>query len=110
MMPGESGDHDQVDLAINRVLQAEREAREAVARCRREALQSLEAAREQARRIRRRVDQRLILVQKRAEAGVERALSAGRSGGRRTDAAAFPSREQQQRLEAAIEALAAEMT
>jgi len=48
-----------IEGAINRVLQAEREAREAMRECDRQADQILREARERARRIRQRADERI---------------------------------------------------
>ena len=85
-----------VDLAINRVLAAEREAREAVEQCRAEAALILNAAEERARAVTSRTERRIKAVHRIADRAVERALSelrkepgdevvpeeAGRAGGR----------------------------
>jgi len=64
-----------VDRAINQVLEAEREARDAVALCRAEALKILAAAEEDARRTARRTECRITLVHRIADRAVDRALN-----------------------------------
>jgi hypothetical protein len=65
-----------VDAAISRVLQAEREAREAVVRCAREAEAIVEQARRQARQIARRSAHRAIRVQRWSASLLQRQLAA----------------------------------
>jgi hypothetical protein len=69
-----SGDSAPVDLAMNQVLAAERDAREAVAACRQEAQRILEAAEERVLRISRRAERRVKVAHRVADAAVDRAL------------------------------------
>jgi len=72
-----------VDESINRVLTAERVARDAVAECRRQALIILEDAREQARRIEMRAEGRISAVSALADFSIRRKRSPNRSTARR---------------------------
>lgn len=65
-----------VDEAMNRVLAAEREAREAVETCRGEAAAVLRRAEETAAAIGRRAERRVRAAHQIADAAVERALAA----------------------------------
>jgi len=56
---------DTVEQAMNRVLQAEREAEQAIADCEFEARQILQAAQQRAKRIADRTDERIALIQQR---------------------------------------------
>ena len=56
---------DTVEQAMNRVLQAEREAEQAIADCELEARQILQAAQQRVKRIADRTDERLALIQQR---------------------------------------------
>lgn len=67
-------ERDAVDRAINRVLQAEAEAREAVAQCRERAESILAQADTECREITRRAEARLQLTQRIADRGIARAL------------------------------------
>jgi vacuolar-type H+-ATPase subunit H len=69
------GTTDAVDDAINRVLMAEREAREAVEQCRGEAARILAAAEEAAREVSSRAEGRIQSVRGTADRAVERALA-----------------------------------
>jgi hypothetical protein len=75
-MPGlrEKKDSTSVDLAMNQVLAAEREARAAVEACREDARRILEDASSRSRRISRRADRRVQATQRIADAAVERAV------------------------------------
>jgi hypothetical protein len=68
-------EEDLVDRAVNRVLTAEREAEEAVARCRREAARITCAAEHEAQRLAERTEQRVKLAQRIADLAVERAVA-----------------------------------
>lgn len=63
------------DTAIERILEAEQEAREAVEACRRRADELVDQGLVGARRIADRADERIGLVHARADAGIERALA-----------------------------------
>jgi vacuolar-type H+-ATPase subunit H len=63
-----------VDQAINQVLVAERDAREAVERCRGEAAAIHAAAQERAREIGQRTERRVKAARRTADRAVERAL------------------------------------
>lgn len=65
-----------VDLAINRVLEAEREARDQVEQCRAQAARLLAAAEDRSRRIARRAEQRIHAAHRVADQGVAAALQA----------------------------------
>ena len=67
-------EQDSVDLAINRVLEAERGARDEVERCRRQAARILVDAEDQSRRIARRAEHRIRAAHRIADAGVEMVL------------------------------------
>jgi vacuolar-type H+-ATPase subunit H len=69
-----TGSSSSVDRAMNEVLSAEREARDAVERCRAEAVRILAAAEEGARRIAQRTEDRVKLAGRVADQAVERAL------------------------------------
>jgi len=56
---------DKVEQAMNRVLQAEREAEQAIADCEYEARHILQAAQQRAKRIADRTDERIALIQQR---------------------------------------------
>jgi len=68
------GDSDSVDRAMSQVLLAEREARDAVSRCRDEAAQILAAAEEDTRRIADRAEDRVKLAARLADRAVELTL------------------------------------
>jgi len=69
-----SVDSRSVDLAINRVLAAERDARAAVETCREDAERILDQAEAHSRRISRRSEQRVKAAHQIADARVERTL------------------------------------
>jgi F0F1-type ATP synthase membrane subunit b/b' len=68
------GEADQVDSAINRVLAAEAQAREAVEACRVRAAAILAEAEERAQQVAARADRSVRLAHRLADASVERAL------------------------------------
>ena len=69
-----SHESDSVDLAINQVLSAERDARAAVEVCQEEARRILAEAEEYGRRISQRTERRVKAAHRTADAAVERAL------------------------------------
>lgn len=99
-----------VESAIARVLAAEAAAREAIGSAMREADAALEAARSRARAIAERADRRISGVRE----GVERRIAARREAVREAAARlaheSGPTPEEIGRLEAAVRALAAELT
>jgi vacuolar-type H+-ATPase subunit H len=58
-----AGTSDTVEQAMNRVLQAEREAEQAIADCEKEARQILQTAQQRVKRIADRTDERITLIQ-----------------------------------------------
>jgi vacuolar-type H+-ATPase subunit H len=58
-----AGPSDTVEQAMNRVLQAEREAEQAIADCESEARQIVQAAQQRVKRIADRTDERITLIQ-----------------------------------------------
>ncbi|MGD8206639.1 MAG: hypothetical protein PVH47_01045 [Thiohalocapsa sp.] len=66
---------ESIDAAFNRVLAAEREAREAVERCQRQAAVRIDHAEQQAAGIAERAARRIRSVREIADRGVERALA-----------------------------------
>jgi len=64
-----------VDEAINRVLAAERTAREAVAGCRQQALDVLEDAREQSLRIEMRAEEKIRATSAISDASIDREIA-----------------------------------
>jgi hypothetical protein len=71
---GSGADAASVDAAIARVLQAERDAREDVARCARDAEVMIEQAHERARQVARRAAHRSVRVQRWSAATLQRQL------------------------------------
>ena len=98
-----------VDEAINRVLAAERVARDAVEQCRRQATLRLDEAQILAKRVAARNERRVRAVQRIADRSVSRALEAlvGDRGARPGEPE--PNAAQMVRLEAAIGVLLDEM-
>ena len=76
---GRTQDADSVDRAMNRVLLAEQEARDAVEQCRAEAARIIAEAEERARGFSQRAERRIKLAHRIADRAVERALQ-GLSG------------------------------
>lgn len=99
-----------VDAAISKVLAAEREARESVAGCRRQAEERLDVARQEARLISERCERRIQAVRQcHAQALAER-LSAFQEESNRLKKADVPTAEELARLRHAVAALAGEST
>jgi len=97
-----------VDQAINQVLAAERDAREAVERCRAEAEAILAAAEERVGRIGRSTERRVRAAHRTADRAVERALKEllGADVGEDDHAAAVAD---EARVDRAVETLADEI-
>ena len=70
-----SSDTPSVDEAINRVLAAERDARETLEQCRSEATRIIADSEERARRISSRAEKRIKAAHRIADGAVERALA-----------------------------------
>jgi hypothetical protein len=98
-----------VDAAIARVLQAERDAREAVQRCAREAEALLEQANERAREVARRAAERSVRVQQGSAAALQRRLDDLTAQQARLQHSALPA-DTPDRLRHAIAMLAAQLT
>jgi vacuolar-type H+-ATPase subunit H len=112
MPEGDGGsrvDGASVDAAIAQVLQAERDAREEVQRCAREAESLVEQAHERARQIARRAAHRSVRAQRWSASTLQQQLAALAEQQARIEQspaqAGAPGR-----LEAAVDALAAQLT
>jgi hypothetical protein len=112
-MPDEHGrshvDAAGVDAAIARVLQAERDAGEAVRRCARDAEALVEQAHELARAIARRAAERGVRVQHGAAAALQRRLAELTAQQARLRDASIPA-DAPARLRCAVRVLAAQLT
>jgi hypothetical protein len=98
-----------VDAAIAQVLQAERDAREDVQRCAREAEALLEQAHERARQIARRAAHRSVRVQRWSAARLQRRLDELAEQQAQLEQASVQAGTPRQ-LQRAVEALAAQLT
>ncbi len=101
---------DSVESAIDRVLAAERRARNAVDLCRAEARRAVNGARGRSSRILERADARIGRLQKRCESSVSRRLSELSAEAERIPEQAVVSDEMRRRLQGVIRRLAEEMT
>ena len=109
MATGEqAGYSDSVDQAMNQVLLAEREARDAVARCRSEAARILAAAEEDVRRIVERTEGRVSLASRIADRTVDLAVREPR-GPEAGPASPGPETDVQDLLERAVDGLVDEI-
>ena len=99
---------DSVDLVMNQVLAAEREARDAVVLCHAEAAQILAAAEEGARRIAHRTEHRIGLVHRVADQAVDRTLHQLRAGGPESGSA-LSEEDVSELLDRAVDALVDEL-
>jgi vacuolar-type H+-ATPase subunit H len=99
-----------VEAGIERVLEAERAAREAVARCEQDAAVLVERARARARHIAQRADTRISALRIQYRNEIAHHLSALRSAEERHAGTLGPGPEQQARLERAVAVLAAQLT
>ncbi len=105
----EAGPKETVDEAINRVLKAEKEARQAVENCRFEARRIVNRARIGASRILERADDRMGLMHRRCEQSVGHRLSELRAEARRIPTQPVLEPDVRERLEAMVRRLAEEM-
>ena len=101
---------DAVELAINRVLAAEKSARDAVELCRAEARQAVNRARLQSRQILERADERIGLLHHRCEESVSSRLAQLAAEAKRIPERAVVGPEMEERLRAACRNLAEQMT
>ena len=106
---GSRADAVSVDAAIAQVLQAERDAREDVQRCAREAESLVEQAHERARQIARRAAHRSVRVQRWSAAALQRRLDELAAQQARFDLSSVQTRAPEE-LQRAVEALAALLT
>lgn len=102
-------DAAEVDAAIARVLQAERQAREDVQRCAHEAEAIVERAHETARQVARRAANRGVRVQRFSATTLQQRLEALARQAAREDAKAVLANSPEA-LQRAVEALAAQLT
>ncbi|MCG6940250.1 MAG: hypothetical protein LJE69_03245 [Thiohalocapsa sp.] len=94
-----------LDAAFNRVLAAEAEARDAIARCREQAAARVAAAEREARAIAQRAERRIQVAHRIADRGIERGLAELAVSG--DEAAAGPAPDAAAPDAAALDALAA---
>jgi hypothetical protein len=99
-----------VEAAIARLLERERQAKEAVARCEQEAAAIVQRAREQARRIAERADARINAVHMTCTLDTARKLGALRAAAAACTAPVAPTAAQLDRLERAVRTLAARLS
>jgi hypothetical protein len=110
-MPPESLSSDEaVEAAISKVLAAEREAREAVVACRRQAAERLEIARQEADLIGERCERRVQAIRQCHARVLAGRLSAFQDESNRLRQAYVPATEELVRLRHAVAALAGEST
>jgi vacuolar-type H+-ATPase subunit H len=100
----------QVEAAIARVLEHERRAKEAVARCEQDAAAIVRRAREQARRVAERADARINAVHMTCTLDTARRLGALRAAAAEGAAPAAPTAAQLERLDHAVRILAARLS
>ncbi len=105
----DTGDDHPAD-AIRRVLEAERQARDRVARCEAEAAAHVEAARARARRALERTDARMSALRARVEQRVAEQVVALRAEAGKIHSQPPEEDARQAQLEAAIARLAARLT
>ena len=98
------------DQRMNDVLQAEREAKRAVAECEQRAEEILKAAQARAQRLVSRADQRITVIQMRCNHRIDSIVNAMEKPAQAPDGAAHPGRLGEQAIEAVVAALAAELT
>lgn len=95
---------------MNRVLEAEQEAEQAVAECERQAQALLQAGYARAQRIAGRTDERISLLRMRSSDRVTRQIELMQRAERAEQQSASPEHPQAARLTAVVEALAAELS
>ena len=95
---------------INRVLQAERDARRAVAECEQRAQEILQAAQARAQRLVSRADQRITVIQMRCNHHIDTVVKAIEKQQQEPGAAAHSGQAGAQTIKAVLVALAADLT
>jgi vacuolar-type H+-ATPase subunit H len=98
------------DLAMNRVLQAERDAEQAVAECEQEARAILKAAQLQAQRIAARTNRRISMLQMRSSQKLNRTIKDIERAGKQIEQAAIGIPFDDSLFGGVIDELAAELT
>jgi vacuolar-type H+-ATPase subunit H len=98
------------DLAMNRVLQAERDAEQAVAECEQEARAILKAAQLQAQRIAARTNRRISMLQMRSSQKLNRTIKDIERAGKQIEQAAIGIPFDDSLFGSVIDELAAELT
>ncbi len=101
---------ENVEEAMNRVLQAEREAEQAIADCEYEARQILQAAHQRVKRIADRTDERIALIQQRLAQRVRAQVRALERAERAERHASSPYALDEAALAAVVQEVAAELT
>mgnify|MGYP001817675987 CR=1 FL=1 len=104
----ENADSRSVDLAMNQVLAAERDARAAVDACREDARRILDQAESRSRRISRRAERRIQNAHRTADAAVQRAIEGLRRAGSGRQSS-YAAETDEERLAQAVERLADEI-
>lgn len=112
MTDAESGGQagGEADQLMNTVLQAEREAKRAVAECEQRAEEILKAAQARAQRLVSRADQRITVIQMRCNHRIDSIVKAMEMQQQVPGDAAHPGQLEAQAIEAVVAALAAELT
>ena len=109
--PNSDGQADeQVAQRMNRVLQAERDAKRAVAECEQRAQEILRAAQVRAQRLVSRADQRITVLQMRCNHRIDSMVKAMEKQQQAPDGAAQPGQLGERAIKAVVAALAAELT
>ncbi len=103
---GAPADDAGVARAMDRVLEAERVARSAIAECEKQGQESLEHARQQRRAILERAQQRIVTLHTRAARAVEQRVAQIRKPHVADSGVGIGARTDRARLQAAIEQLA----
>lgn len=106
----EATGEDNTEEAINRVLEAERRARDNVARCEAEAAARMSAARTRTRRVAERTDARMSLLRTRVEQQTAGQVAARRAGVAEIRRQPLSPETDAQRLQEAVARLAARLT
>jgi nucleotide-binding universal stress UspA family protein len=96
--------------AINLLLEAERQARDAIRRCEQEAAELLNRAREHARRVADRTDARISALHIRCDLEIAQRVAELRAAARQIPRESALDRATAQRLTAAVETLARRLT
>jgi vacuolar-type H+-ATPase subunit H len=101
---------DEAGQLMNRVLQAERDAKQAVAECEQRAEEVLRAAQARAQRLVSRADQRITSIKMRCNHRIDSVVKAIEKQQQEPGAAAHPGQLGEQAINAVVAALAAELT